>query len=749
MLPNNLHIVPILGLFLSLTSLLIAQQPLINEVMYSNKSTLEDADGDTPDWIELYNPSEESINLKGYKISDDTTAGAPWVFPEYELKPNEYLVIFSSGKNRKVLPEFHTDFKLKSNKEGLFLFNPFNELIDQFAAQCVPTDKSLGRAMDGLNNIAVLSPTPGTSNNPALIHEINFHPDTLSINYNSGIYSNSITIKLNHTNANNSIYYTLDSEEPNANSLLYSGSIVLHDISKNEIRFADKPDDNLDVGDLIFKGNVLRAIVYSDGCPASNEIANTYLINSKLDDRYHVPVVSIITDEENLFDDDIGIYMVGNHTNYAMHGKNWERQAHFEYFDTNGIQVINQDIGIRLHGRSSRGKPQKSFRLYARDEYGKDKISYPFFSQKPHLNTFKTLLLRSVNDWSGTLFKDELCQHLVEEMHINYTASETVIAFVNGEYWGIYNIRERMDEAYIGNNYSIVDSKVDIISYSPEGYNLDEGDMEAFEELMNWIEYADPQAENFYQEADEKIDLKQFIDFYIAQFVLANTDFPNNNTKLWRIKSDTAKWRFFFFDLDAALTRPNFNHLSSYDSPYRDYKRYPDWAIVLLQTMLENEQFSNEFQLNYYYHINNTFSTERMLKYIDKYEKLYDYLVAEHTYRWHAPVDYIKWKENLDILRTFALQRPYTSSEQVYANFSNPFTIYPNPSGESFQIDFIAQASVLFQVQIFALDGKLVYNKNFSMLELPVVVNHNFNSGLYIMQLQIENMVFTDKISVL
>jgi len=397
-------------LMLLLTNLVKGQELRINEVQYTNRTTLFDYEADSPDWIEIINTHSTAINLAGYMLTDDSTDTEFWAFPNYLLKPDSVVLVFASGKNITIGNEWHTDFKLKVMKDPVFLLNPDSLVIDKIEVQCVPPDKSVGRFPNGSENIKILSSTPAFSNNLATIFEINYQADdSLYIDLQSGIYSNDLTLNLVNDNPENQIFYTLNADDPNNIAVPYNGSISLTDLYGTPNRFANKGDSDFEPGDLISKANIVRAQTFSEGCPSSNEIINTYFIADHPGLDYSVPIVSIITDENNLFSDDIGIYIAGNNINYARSGKKWERFAGIEIFNPNGDIIMDQNLGIRVHGRASRAASQKSIRLYARDEYGKEVMDFPYFKQKPNIDKFKILLLRATyGDWSNTLFKDEL-----------------------------------------------------------------------------------------------------------------------------------------------------------------------------------------------------------------------------------------------------------------------------------------------------------------------------------------------------
>lgn len=720
---------------------------VINEVSYSNKTVLFDQDGDSPDWFELFNTGDMAVNLSGYGVTDDTSKTSWWVFPDYILEPGSHLIVFASDKDiRKNLP-MHTDFKLSNMKESLFLLDPAGNIIDEVRPSCIPTDRSLARLPDGSQNLVIIVPTPGQTNDHARTVEVHYIRDTLTISHPGGLYEEPLTVSLLNNHAMNKILYTLDGDTPDEESFMYEHPLYFDDLTPNKNRFACLPEEGIRPGDMIFKANILRAVVYSEGCPASNEVTGTYFISKDIRNKYNVPIISMITDKDNLFDDDIGIYVLGNHNNYYQHGDKWERKAHLEIFDTSGTRIISQACGIRIHGRGSRHYPQKSFRLYADKEYGTEYFNYPFFSQKPKIDRFKTLLLRTTNVSAETLIKNDLCSHLVQEMDVDYQATETAVVFVNGEYWGIYGLSERQDEYYVENNYDLTVPGIDII-----GYNwlleVEEGDLQAYNSLIEFLKDSDPSSPEFYEEVGKKMDLSALMDYYIAMIYLANTDWPVSNLKLWKIRSDTAKWRYFFFDLDEVMEWINYDMLSVYNNTLVSYREFPGFSTFILSTLLKNEDFRKDFHARFIRHLNTTFLPGRVIGWIDHFKSVYKTLVPENLYRWHMPLSMAEWEKDIEQLKSFAIQRPVFLAKQLKENFGNPFFIYPNPVSGNAIISFAGDMPV-DQVSVYSIEGILLENRqltepkaNNCLLELTLP------PGIYLLKLSAGGKSYSEKLVV-
>ncbi|MDD2636184.1 MAG: CotH kinase family protein [Bacteroidales bacterium] len=728
---------------------LVSQNIVINEVVYSNKTGLQDLHGDTPDWIELYNNSTIAVNLESYAISDGLDADDYWHCPYYVLAPGEYKIIFASGKDIKKDAEWHTDFKLSLMKEQVFLMNPQSSVIDFVPIQCVPADNSLACKPDGNTlNRKICIPTPNMSNNNAQEVEINYLPDTLTVSHASGFYNGTIGVELKNTQTANQIYYTLNADNPNNNDNVFTETLILDDRTQYKNRFANKAEINFKVSDDIFKAQVLRAQVFSEGCPASNSINHTYFISNTATNPYDVPVVSIITDKDNLFDDDEGIYILGNNNNYWQRGKAWERDIFLEIFDKSGNTIIDQMAGMRIHGGGNRQSEQKSLRLYSRNKFGKGWFTYPFFEDKLHIDSCKRLLLRHVKDWNRTMIVDELCQNIVKPMNIDYSAFNTSLVFINGEYWGIYSLRERQDEYYVANNYLIETPELTIIESTPQEIIAKEGSIDDYNELITIIEIADKDSEDFFTNMDQIIDLDALIDYYCAEIYLANLDFPFRNMSLWKTNNDTSRWRYFFYDCDACMNRFNYNHFRDYGNSFEDFYKFDDKYKTILTLLLQNKKFQQEFQSKMFYHLNYTFTPERVISEIEKLEKVYSPLINEHIYRWHTPSDYVKWKQDIDRLKAFAMNRPIVVKKFITEYFGIPFDIFPNPANKSFNIKFLNETGIV-KINIKDLYGRTVYQNRYYYPDSVITINTDLPQGLYLVNITINNMIFTKKLIML
>jgi hypothetical protein len=718
----------------------LMSQVVINEVMYENYTGIKDHWGKTSDWIELYNSGHEPQNLHGWGLTDKSEDHYKWTFPDTEIQPHEYKLIFASG-NEWFTDTLHANFKLKQVNEPLILTKANGTIADSFPAQCVPSDKSAARVYDGFGEWMITStPSPGASNIYSVRYKLNYAPDTLIASKEIGFYNQAFMFDLSNSIAGNTVFYTLDCREPDERSLLFESPIEIKDRSDDPNYFSEieTSDNYIKPEEKIFKATVIRAVVYSDGCPAS-EIRNlTFFVHPLMDKRYTVPVISIIAEPDDFFSDEEGIYVRGNNNNFLGKGKEWERPVHLQIFETTGENIIDQQAGTRIHGRGTRMSAQKSLRLYADEEYGTESFNYHFFNDR-EMDTYNSLLLRTTRgDWSNTLFTDILSHELVKDMNIDYMSGITAIVFINGEYWGIQNLREQQDEDYIKAHFKTSDSSYDIVDYvQGKGPVIESGSIDAYEELIDILYDETLDQDAFFNLISQKIDIQGMIDFFIAEMYLGNIDFPENNHTLWRPDSEGGKWRWFFYDCDACFYRYNYNPVFDYINELDEFQRYPDWSLIILKRLLENKEFRNQFTQHFYQSVNTVFTPERVISKIDSFKLVYQPLMAEHIERWREPEDITSWLNNIEKLKQFAIGRQLEITRQLVKYFGNPVLVYPNPA-----VNYITLESELFskdesKIRIYDLTGKIVSDFNFGPTDeaIHLELDSYIPKGLYILNI--------------
>ncbi|NLL06954.1 MAG: hypothetical protein GX270_14490 [Clostridiaceae bacterium] len=531
--------------------------------------------------------------------------------------------------------------------------------------------------------------------------------ETLAFSHSSGFYDKEFLLSINTDNKDIKIYYTLDGTEPTPNSVLYEEPIEIKNREKDkdiytQIRYV--ADRYMPPFDPVFKATIVRCRAFEGNMPISEIVTGTYFVDSKGSNRYSLPVISLVSDPINLFDYNSGIYVKGKfydelyspaleewelEGNFSQKGREWEKEACMEFFNMDGTLGFSQNVGIRIHGGATRTYPQKSLRIYARKEYGENSIDYPVFEgQKIWVKNnmtekFKTLLLRnSGNDWYNTLFRDAIMQSLMEHTSLDLQAYQPSIVFINGEYWGIHNIRERIDKNYFESYYNIDENELVILE---DNGILDEGipgDEKLYLDMIDYIKENSLENSSNYEYINTLVDIDNLIDYYVAQIFFGNTDWPGNNNRFWRKRvgfnpnsayGHDGRWRWVLFDTDFGFGL--YPHEGDYNTNTLLHATKaggsewpnPDWSTFLLRNLLSNETFKNKFINRFADHLNTSFEPERVVERIADMKELIEPEIGEHTKRWFFRED---WKKSIDVIIEFAQRRPEKQREHIMSFFN-------------------------------------------------------------------------------
>lgn len=459
--------------------------------------------------------------------------------------------------------------------------------------------------------------------------------DGLCFSAKSGFYDEPFLLTVT-SEKGYEIRYTLDGSTPTADSLLYTEPIRITDPSEEPNRLSTYTNVSPDTEESrayspdkpIDKATVIRAAAVYENGELGPIVTNTYFIgyDEKASFYSKMKIFSLVTDEENLFDEERGIFVMGKTyddwkksaeydpetpdyalpANYTQKGKDWERPANLQIFE-NGESVVTQDVGIRIHGGASRSYAQKSLNIYARSEYGAPKLQYDLFtgavkseSSGEAITEFDSFMLRNGgNDAQYARFRDRLNQTLVSDRHFLTQGMESCIVFINGEFWGQYDITERIDADFIKAHCGV--SKKDICIIKKE--QLDEGDESGYEEwldLQSQIESADLSDDEQYNEICRRIDMQSFIDYVCAELYFDNDNWGKSNMAMWKSSAvdegnpyADGKWRFIMYDTD--FSAGIYGTVHTADESLAKLKESGCFIGNLLSAALENEQFRAEF----------------------------------------------------------------------------------------------------------------------------------------------------------
>lgn len=621
--------------------------------------------------------------------------------------------------------ELHTNFSISAEGEPIVLTRADGVEVHSTPATVMPGNVSYGLKPGQSGFFFFDVPTPGAENSTGGYNEIITAVPEFS--HNGGFYPNGFNLTIDGSNPGLTIIYTLDGSEPDPsniggttysyknsypsgplltrqmNTLTYSGPINITDRSSAAYQLAaintkfsssvHLPNSNN------YKGTIVRAKFIKENALTERSVTHSYFIAPQGFGRYSLPVVSIATNDKYLFDYESGIYVAGKvadtwrsqnpgqdwndgrPANYNQKGSEWERNGHFEYFSVNDQSRFAQNVGLRIHGGWSRAHYFKSLRIYARTPSGGGTwFEYPFFGDLPQkgdsqskVTTFRRILLRnSGNDFDRTLFRDALMQDLVKHLPIPTQAYQPVVHFINGEYWGIINMRERFDEYYIQSHYNVDTDEVVVLE---EGEVVDVGkpeDRNHFLETVSYSESNDMRNNAHYEWVKSRVDIENLAHYYAAQIYFYNTDWPQNNYNIWRKRSGTlgastayghdGRWRWMLFDTDFGMNLyGNSNH--TLNGLSRVTGSATDRSSRLFRRLLLNQEFLNLFLNCVSDQLNTCFQPTFIHNKINAFNQVIAGSRSEHWQRWRSGND------EGAIMKTFATQRPGFMRQHVQSGF--------------------------------------------------------------------------------
>jgi hypothetical protein len=710
-----------------------AQSIVINEVMTSNTNVNTDEDGTYQDWVELYNNGAAAVNIAGYGLTDDATVPFKWVFPGVTMAPGSYLLIYCSDKNRTVVGQpLHTNWKISSSGETITLTSAASVTVSSYPAIVIPQNMSSGHSPNGTGPMMFFpAPTPGASNSTAAYSEI-LSPPTFS--QNGGFYTAAFNLTISTTVPGATIYYTLDGSEPSETnlggttyqyknvyeeapgqtagplinqtyqSMVYSTPINIIDRSPLPNKIANisttySHDPTYIPTETLLKGTIVRAKVVKAGALSSPIASRTYFINPQGSAMFNLPVISISINEDRLFDYEDGIQVAGkdfddwrtaNPTvdplyqlvgNFYRRGAANEKVGNFTYF-VGGEEKINQNVGFRSRGGNTCAYPSKGMNIYARAELGDADLSYKFFDDLPYTN-FKRLMLRNGGgDFYGTMFRDELNQAASAQLHCETESYQPAVVFINGEYRGILNVREKYDDNYFDQVYGFSD--VDLLE--DEGLyesNIEEGDNADYIDMVTYIENNSLATDTNYDYIKTRLDPESFMDYQIANIYFDNGDWPGTNETFWRKHTAgfvpdapyglDGRWRWAFHDMDdtfgVASDTPNHNALAAATATNGPDWPNPAWSTLFLRKLLQNPNFKNDFINRFADLMNTSFLSARVVGILNNYKDAIAVEMPKHIARWDTLADGdLEWYHQFET--DFANQRPAFQRNHIRTKFT-------------------------------------------------------------------------------
>ena len=614
-------------------------QIIINEICADNETIFKDEFCAFPDWIELYNSSSQPIDLTDFHISDNINNPDKWTFPNTIIPANEYLIIIADGLDTYE-KYYHTNFKLSKNGEILVLTNPTGQTVDSVTYPKLTSDNTYNRVSNGW---IINQPSPGYEN-------INISNSLSSISWSikSGIYDQTQWLSFTH-----------DQQEP----IYYS----INDLNLDSCKKEYTEPIELKVSSTICVHESPLA------CVRSKKECHSFILASD----HNLPIVSLTVDSFEFFDPEKGMYSSGPDasTEWPFWGANFwkelESEVHINYFENNELK-LSQVCAIKMHGgRESRTVPMKSFRLLAKDKYGQDYFNYPFFENKPYARKFKKLVLRNASgDYNEAHLRDGFINTYLSQQKLNLdiNAYQPVVVYINGQFFGLMGIREKIDEYYIESNFNLDLNTINILE---EDAFVVHGDSTDFLQVYNNFINADITNINSLHELNYFVEIDNFTDYFIVQMSLNNTAWPNNNIKYWQELSDNSLWRYILFDADAALGRYEWTDA---DINVFELKLNPLGDDNLHYNIFK-KLMSSSFYFNYFLNrnqdiVNHMFDPEAFSLSLMKLVQVLEHDIQHHFDKWDPQTGLIWQSEKIQKIKTYINERPEYIAQHLVDQFN-------------------------------------------------------------------------------
>lgn len=684
-------------------SLLVTQNELvINEVCSNNFTLVKNENGNYSDYIELYNPGDEEILLEGYFLSDDEEQLQKYALNSVVVPPKGYYVVWLDADN--MVTEI-AEFGISKTGDKLFLSNlSKEEIVDSIVVPKLSYNTSFGRVKDGEPEWEKMTDTAGQSNTTAeILPAVTLKDPVFSVQ--SGFYEETFQLAIT-AQENEIIYYTLDGSDPTPDSSRYQTDINIDDASQQENIYATRTDLSPTRDYVppfkVDKATIVRAISYNaQENTVSQIVTNVYFVGYEQRKEYeNIPIISIVSDPDNLFDRETGIYGNGENlerykadgglkdgevldsfidntgkehylyeaSNAFNNGKEWEREAVITYFDNEHEHIFSQNVGIRTAGLSSRGVPQKSFNIYGREIYDENVVfPYEFF---PGMK-YSTIKLRNGgSNNTSIMITDAFLEELVVNRDVSTQGSTPCIVFLNGEYWGIYNIRERYKEEYLSNHYGVNENNVWLIDAGTARIGDNEA-QEAYQYMIDVLSECDIFYDDVYEMVCGIIDVQSLIDYCSINLYVDNRDINfGQNTALWRtVEADGSKlgdcrWRWLLFDLDVSL------HLDSNSLPINWMSENELLNEPVIKSMMASEEFRKQFCLTFMDIANTIYSYDIVHEKLTEWKDIYQTQIVKTHQRFlnqdFASQDFESYVEEMD---TFFRQRFPFAMESLAEEF--------------------------------------------------------------------------------
>ena len=632
-----------------------AQSVRLNELLASNHTGHTDAEGDADDWIELYNSDSIAVDLAGYFISDNVNKPYKWQIPagsasSTTIEAGGFLLLWADDEQEEGAT--HLPFKLDAAGEHVLLTSPDSVLLDWIGFGQQTTDVSLARLPDGTGDwILCTVPTPNVSNGSSSGAPLT---DTPIASVSSGRFSQAIQVHFTSTTPGAEIRLTFDGTVPDESDSLFTQPIDIQSTA------------------------VVRARAFAPEYLPGLSSTNSYLFIPK----HTFPVISLVFNPVDFFDTLTGIYT------QAIEFTNVEVPVHATWLEPDGSVGFEADLAVETFGNGSLTLPQKSLLLKAKSAFGAQEIEYQVFPDLPQ-DEYKSIVLRnSGQDWGVTMFRDALVGSLARDIKdvepmtgtlpLAFQSFKPSVVYLNGQYWGIHNVREQQNKSFIGRHFDVDTDSIDYIEFY--GTAL-EGDSVEWQDFWQWVTNEHFESDQKFNELAQKNDMANFTDYCVFQIVADNVDWPGKNWRRFKSHEAGARWQWipYDFDLSFGLMTTDFawntgfagqNAFARALDSLSSFWATADWQTVILRRALENQHYRQYFLNRTADLLNTVFEKGRVLTRIDSFRNMYLPEIDRHFERWYFSPGWIPyWEENLHRMSQFAEMRPDFCFDHVLETF--------------------------------------------------------------------------------
>lgn len=581
------------------------------------------------DWVELYNGSAGAMTLTGWHISDSESDLMKFDLSNISIPAGGYAVVHCSGSILDASPDV-APFSLSPSGETLFLTNELGVIVDVFETGTNKLGVTGGRNEGEGERVYFAEATKG-SKNPGTCYLSYAAAPRLSdteIYHTEGFY-----LEITKKNADGVVRYTLDGSKPDETSPVYTEPLY---ISSN---------------------TVVRAAVFVPGTLQSDTVSMTYLF----EERHSIPVVTIAMDRQDFSE----MYAVSKPFVPVV-----ERECFMQFFETDGTLGVESAAGVRVSGASTRAYPQKSLGLYFRSGYGRSEITYPFFGED-YYKSFGSLVLRNAGqDYSKARIRDSFASKAMQGLNLDTSESRFVAVYINGRYWGLYDLKENMNEDFLATHFGVDPDTANIIKRNTmelEGSNeefLRVREFAAHFDEFGGNSYVVPMTAERYEQFKQWVDVENIMDYLIARNYLP--DFDMFNQKYWRTTDYSVKWRAIFFDSDFAMSSSSGNLLYH----YFNVNGVPSANGSLSQMDIfcglnSNDTWRHDFIIRYIYVMKYHLNADRLTALLDGMAAEMSTEIDRHIARWGTPASRSEWEAEIAALRRMLTERPSIAAYQL------------------------------------------------------------------------------------